>query len=509
MSYPLDVAIVRWFEQENIPDMVFTSGLQTWMATSEDIKATTAALARAKYTRVELPLPYASKLYDYQTVGVKWLVEKRRGILADEPGLGKTIQALAAADLAGVKHVIVFTVNQTVQEQWADTIQTWNLGSSIVVKGTKAERLTALGQTARWIICPTSILSSSDKRIQKKLLQQWDVIIFDEGHMLQSKDSARGAMAAKLKSVYMFLLSGTPVWNNLPSLWNLLHIVNQHRWKSYWAWIDKYFQCWMSPFGKQVGKPRNSTMDELRGEIAEVLLRRELVEVCADFPVAKQHVIELEMPEDMHAEYKRIQEAIRQYQDVTVCGRTYEITSGVQKISILRNFCNGGGDSTSTGSDGSDVKRTALLDTIQSIRSRGLQALVFTWHTDYADQLANQFGAGAKSTHGKKPQDERAEIITGFKSKQFDVLVASMASLGVGVDLPDVDVLIFAECDWTPAMIEQAWRRIYRISSKTAKLIIFIYYKKTVEEMIYKAFSHKQAISDELLADQALIPVEA
>lgn len=505
VSFELDLRVLTWFRSYPAlapPLTKFTSTLLAWENALLAAQARVASIRGAKYTRTVVDLPYQSKLYDYQTVGIQWLANVKRGILADEPGLGKTIQALAAADLVGAKKIAVFTVNLVVQNQFQRTIQDWGLGTSVVVTGTKAERLAATKKDVRWYIMPNTLLAGS-KEFDKFFAQKFDVVIIDEAHQFQSKDSKRGKKAATLKSDYLFLLTGTPIWNKIPSLWNLLHIVDKHRWSSYWAWITRYCVTYKTPFGMQVGKVKDNMEDDLKKEVAEVMLRRELVQVFTEFPEATTVNVELEMPDDIATGYRAIRDRVMKYLPIRLGEKKIEISTTAQAIPILRQYLNNPVSWAGLDSSCGNPKLDKVVDIVEKSKALGLSVLVFTWHTDFADHIAAAI-PGARSTHGKKSAGERAQDVADFQSGKFGCLVASLASLGTGVDLPDVDVLVFAECDWTPAMIEQGWRRIYRITSKHAKMILFVFYKKTVEERIYKAFQTKQAISDEVLAQEIL-----
>jgi SNF2 family DNA or RNA helicase len=447
-------------------------------------------------------VPYADKLYNYQTIGAAWLATVKRGILADEPGLGKTIQSLAACDLLDAARVLIFTVNETVQNQWVETIRDWGLGTVVNVKGTKAQREALLARTARFYVLPTSCLSSADaprtgsksSPLRRFLATDWDVVIVDEAHMLQSKESKRTKAVLKIKSPALFMLTGTPVWNLGPSLWSLLHVIDKNRWSSEWLWLERYFNIITTPFGRKIGHVRREMLEALRVEIGGVMLRRSLVDIHADLPEAKMINVELIAPPDLRAEYKLLKKTIFDYLPVSMRGETRQIATRTQAIPILREFLN---DPTARGARFGNPKLDKILEICTEFTG---SILVFTWHTAYAEKLAAVL-PNAQAFHGKLSHTERSLRLERFRRGQTRILVASMASIGVGVDLPQVGAAVFAETDWTPAIVEQSWRRIYRITSTSTKLVYFVYYAKTVESLVYNAFQRKAVASEELIAN--------
>lgn len=413
-----------------------------------------------------------------------------------------TIQSLAAADATGARRILIVTVNETVQNQWADTLATWDLPGVVAnVKGTADKRKKTFESEARWYILPASMLSKVVKgsALEKFLQSEWDVCIVDEAHMYQGHDSARTKNLMKVKAPYLFLLTGTPIWNRGDSLWSLLHILDRSRWSSRWQWLGKYFNIIESPFGRTIGHTRKEKYADLKQEIAEVMLRRTMIEIRADLPTAQMIEVPLAMPEELRVAYRAVKTAIYNFEPVHIGEKLVEITSRTQVLPISRSVLNN--PSLLDLPVEADVKTARIVELATQLASTG-QCLVFTWHTDYAERitaLLNSAGISATSFHGKLSQETRAARLGEYKKGVFHVLVATLASIGVGVDLPQVAAAIFAETDWTPAIIEQAWRRIYRITSTTTKLIYFLYYTESVEELVYRVFNRKATFNEDLL----------
>jgi SNF2 family DNA or RNA helicase len=232
-------------------------------------------------------------------------------------------------------------------------------------------------------------------------------------------------------------------------------------------------------------------IDELRAEIAEVMLRRTLSEVHKDLPEARSVMRAIPLTPDLYVEYRNLRRLVKTWQDVEMFDTTVEISSQTQVIHLLRTFLN---NPLSRG-----VRSNPKLDELSRILEEvDGSILVFTWHKEYTEWLANTI-PGAEFIHGGVPGPQRADRLNRLRDGSLRILVATMSSIGVGVDLPTVDAVVFMETDWTPAVIEQAWRRIYRVTSSGLKLVYFVFFKSTIEELIVRAFSEKAQLSEELI----------
>jgi len=249
----------------------------------------------------------------YQLAGAGFLLEGKRVVLADDPGLGKTIQTLAAVVQAGAKNILVAcrrTAAHSVWEletlRWAPTIQTY------VAQGLRHEREQAMKafaadpldgtgwqnfwdgdppkakmliiniemmQAKRVVICPQGLgdkcpaynVGECKHKYEATYKwpflfeQDWDAIILDESHNLlastanyQSKRITQGrygAVQLRRKLVPEGLavaLSGTWTRSNLIRAWGTLNWLNPDRFSSYWQWAETHFGVEEGTYGKIV-----------------------------------------------------------------------------------------------------------------------------------------------------------------------------------------------------------------------------------------------------------------
>ena len=298
----------------------------------DDITADMSAmLPRVAAERPELRAAMAAK--PWQIPGAAFLVAQRNVLLADQPGLGKTIQTLAAVIELDIRGMILVVAPRTaVNVTWPEEIAQW-LGPKehvTVINSTlkpearaKAIRIANLRATnaghREWILVGPNYLriradldgngnylrdAKGDKIIRvvnegiPDLFQiHWNAIIVDESHQTLAgatgnlkKQSAqrRGLGALKLApNGIRIAMSGTPFRGKTENLWGTLNWLAPDKYTSYWKWIKRHYGIVdnYSPFGPAVVKG-DKILDETRffSELKPIMVRRTKNEVQKDLP---------------------------------------------------------------------------------------------------------------------------------------------------------------------------------------------------------------------------------
>lgn len=175
------------------------------------------------------------QLKNYQQVGINWLNllyhNKLSCILADEMGLGKTCQVIAfmahlkaTSDELGPNLVVV---PASTLENWLREFQKFCPDLEVqAYYGSQAEREDLryeLMETEYDVLVTTYNLATGAPNDFKFLKsQKFDMIVYDEGHMLKNSNSERYTKLMRLKAKFRLLLTGTPLQNNLKELVSLL-----------------------------------------------------------------------------------------------------------------------------------------------------------------------------------------------------------------------------------------------------------------------------------------------
>jgi len=510
VTFPLDPDVIVNLD-ETIENLTIDDDVKLWL--SELRGAELAALEAKEEERVYLDLEYADNFYDYQTVGSWFLCETKRAILADEPGLGKTLQALAACDLVKAKRVLIISPGDEIPLQWAKHINEW-LGDSFCMAaiGNPTKRLKALAtmHTCRFTIVTHAMLRppkpsrlSKDGKRQLKatrgypeLTQQpWDVVIIDEAHKLQGRKSQQSKGTQKLKTEHLFLLTGTPIWNMPDSLWHLLYLINPRKYSSYWRFVESYCKIDLTPWGRKITGPIRHMIPELQKQLAPILLRRK-TEECLDLPPVRWEVVAYDLSPALQKIYNQMKYKLqREWEEASKSYAT--MTAAMADMRIL---CTAPKKLTPPV-DLVSPKIGIIQRIVERHISNGQQVLIFAWHRKVVEAIAHAtIEYGSVMVNGDVPQGVRLSRIAAYKEGMASVMVASIGTLGTGVDLYMTGAVIFAERDWSPANNNQAYRRAWRIGQKASIIVYDITARNTIEEDVYYTQEQKSGMHESLLA---------
>jgi SNF2 family DNA or RNA helicase len=262
----------------------------------------------------------------YQTVGAAFAARNRSCLIADQPGLGKTIQTIAAiveADISGP--ILVVAPKAAVQLTWPQELKRWlptdnvitldsKLSPSGRVEAVKAALATVEhGGKRCWLITSPNYVRIRAKvdeygnyekvngekvihAVRETVLElfgvEWSAIVVDESHQTlagatgnKKKQSAQrlglGALNVR-KDGLRIALSGTPFRGKEYYLWGQLNWLRPDNYRSYWNWIKRHFNTWHDGYGQQIGKMIDA--EAMYDEARNVMIRRTKEEVASDLP---------------------------------------------------------------------------------------------------------------------------------------------------------------------------------------------------------------------------------
>ena len=224
-------------------------------------------------------------LFPHQRAGVKFLATARRALLADEPGLGKTAQAIRGLKELHDRGEDIFPAlivcPNTLKKNWAREFEKWWPGVDVqVIKGTSVQRraqfehpanvyvinweslrthskLASYGSIAlaRCVDCgghDTRVTHTKCEVHQRELNTiDFKAVVADEMH--RSKDpkskQSRALWAATGDADIRFAMTGTPIANDVVDMWAILHWLSPEEWPSKTKWIDRMVNTMFNAFG--------------------------------------------------------------------------------------------------------------------------------------------------------------------------------------------------------------------------------------------------------------------
>ena len=291
----------------------------------------------------------------FQTVGAAFAARNRSCLIADQPGLGKTIQSIAAIIEARITGpILVVAPKSAAKLTWPQELEKWLPGEEVTIIGahlTVDERGYAVDRAIElcyefeatemskrsWIITSPGYLRISaeldeynnykydeqkNKIINmgtyglKELFDyEWSAIIVDESHQTIAGGSGNrkkwpaqklGIGALKLKENGLRLaLSGTPFRGKEEYLWGQLQFLRPDLYRSYYRWLEEHFYTSNNGYGMVVGGVRDH--DKMYREASNVMIRRTKEEVAADLPPKVYNTIWLPMEDEQARAYGEIE----------------------------------------------------------------------------------------------------------------------------------------------------------------------------------------------------------
>jgi SWI/SNF-related matrix-associated actin-dependent regulator 1 of chromatin subfamily A len=442
------------------------------------------------------------KLYQHQEDGIKFLLSRKGCILADDMGLGKSIQSIVAALESGAKKILVVCPSST-KINWEREINVF-CDDTTIIDGKK-------WSDAKFTIINFDILKnfhtlSSGKKpkegepeeiLNRELINaNYDLCIIDEAHYLKNNESIRGKimveLCAKEKIERVWLLTGTPVANRPMDFFNLLKIIKSpiaDNWKHYAVrYCDgrKFFRTLKNGQRKQIWLTDGaSNLEELANKTKNTIIRRLKTEVL-DMPdkvVTPMHHI---LDKKGLKQYELLWEEYLQKRKLEG-KKTDNLQKDLVELILLRQF----------------IAQEAIPYTIEMVENAiemGRKVIVFTNFTDELEMISNHFGKLAVKHNGPMTTLQKQKSVDVFQNNdKVKVFVGNIKSAGVGITLTEATVVIFNSFDWVTGNNEQAEDRAYRIGQKNDVNVYYQLFDDTISIRMWETLKQKQEIINIIL----------
>jgi superfamily II DNA or RNA helicase len=413
-----------------------------------------------------------------------------RVLLADEVGLGKTIEAgmvLKEYLVRGMAERVLVLTPAALVGQWKEELET-KFGIS---SATTQDALSRDDPDAFWsqkrIVASISTARRQD-HAERMRGHNFDLVIVDEAHHLRDRSSQSWKLVDALNKRFLLLLSATPVQNNLLELYNLLTLLKPGIFKTQ----KEFRSAYMTP-----GNPRRPAHPQrLRELMRGAMIRNTRAVVALKLP--RRHALTIKV--DAGAEEQQA------YADLVEAARAISTESGRHGMA-LQHLLSAAGSSPAAAAASlarfaarhPDTGWQRLAQHWAAIRSGGKESaliellernplekkLVFVHSretlTRVAELLAARDMVFARFDGSLNPTAKDAAI--GEFRDRFPVLL-STESGGEGRNIQFCNTLINFDVPWNPMAIEQRIGRIDRIGQTREVFIFNLVTRGTVEEQV-------------------------
>lgn len=442
----------------------------------------------------ELTFPVSLKVspYDFQRSGIAYAIEKKRVLIGDEPGLGKTIQAIAAIKTLNAFPCLIIcpsSLKINWKEEWekftdekaevlTDGIK--NTWPYFYDAGLVKVFITNYESLKKYFVKDIRTPKGANMKLSDIVftgnIQYFKSVVVDESHRVKEPKTMQSKLVkgiANGKKV-IYLLSGTPVVNKEKDLISQLGILDR-----------------ISDFGglknfkdRYVGaKYYRELHYKLR---TNCYFSRKKSDVLTQLPAKVRQIVKCEITtgkeyEDALADLANYLVEYRNATDEQV--RKSLKGEVMVRIGVLKNISARG-------------KVADVVDYVQDIIDSEEKIILFCHLKEVAAALKQAFPE-ALTVLGENTSQERDHAVKSFQNDPTKkVIICSIKAAGVGLTLTASSRVAFIELPWHPADCIQCEDRAHRIGQYDSVQALYFLGKNTIDEWIYEVIQEKWKISE-------------
>lgn len=450
------------------------------------------SLESAENADIDVPEGLAGVMRNYQKTGYRWLRTLREngfgGILADDMGLGKSLQIIAL--LSEKKSCALIVCPTTLMLNWVGEIAKFAPSlTAAAVMGTPEERkATILSAGERDVTITSYDLLRRDIELYEG--REFDYAFADEAQFIKNPDTRNAMAVKKIRAKYRFALTGTPIENNLGELWSIFDFVMPGYLGGYGEFRDKY----------ELGVVRgeSAAAERLGRVVKPFILRRLKADVLKELPPKTETVITAPLEGEQKEMYAAGLALVRESMRGTAEPNRVAVLA---MLTRLRQICCDP-RLVEPGYTGNSAKADACLELIERAVSGGHRVLLFSQFTSMLDILRVSL-ARRGITHyvlkGDTPKAERIRLIDRFNSGDVGAFLISLKAGGTGVNLTGADVVVHYDPWWNESVMDQATDRAYRMGQKRSVQVYKLVVGGSLEEKIMELQRRKKELSSSIV----------
>lgn len=460
------------------------------------------------------------ELRPFQRAAVAYALHARRTFLADQMGLGKTVEALATVQAAGVYPALV-VCPASLKLNWAREAQRWLPGRTVEVldgRSTVGHDPPTQGDVT---IVNYAML---DKHGHALVQRGFRGLVLDESHYAKNAQAKRTKLCLRLSRdvPLRLLLSGTPMLNRPDELVPQLRLLD---------WLDDLggYQHFMHRYagasrswherhsgGPRKGEPRN--LGELNRRLrATCYLRRTKDEVLPELPAKQRAVVPVAL--DNRREYPRALRDVVRFLGEAAANDQRRIAEGIERhkartgeepdaeaVGRIQTRVRASAEARAERArqlvEIEALKRTAARGKLPAVAhwvadflESGEKLVLFGWHREIVDTLAEKFGA-PKITGDTTTASRQGAVHQFQHDPATRLLVCNVRAGGVGLTFTAASHVAFCELGWTPAEHDQAEDRCHRIGQTDSVNAWYVLAEHTIDTHIHALIEKKRATID-------------
>jgi superfamily II DNA or RNA helicase len=456
-------------------------------------------------------------LRPHQARAVAWLTRMSTAgfgcLLADDMGLGKTITTIAFHHSprrpGRALPTLVICPNEHVMSQWQQEIETRTASTTDIYWGARRS-LSGLESTTIVLTTYGVVQQSGDELAGVR----WGLVVADEAQKIKNMGTGAARWVRTIPSVTRVALSGTPVENRPSELWAILDWCNPDLLGTHAEFHTHYVRPITDAPDADTGR---HARDRVQRVLRPFLLRRRKDDPALGlgllgthetthviWPSDRQRGMLEALENDNREQLKQAHRSTTGQLAQTVIHQQRQITNSPAHYLMLPVDA---ADFDPVAVEAETPKLARLRTLLEPLRNSDERVLVFTHYVYPAEMIAvflRSLGYRVGLYTGRVSEDDRKTLVAEFTEADTQILVATITTAGIGLDLTRANHVVHFERHWNPAIEAQATDRAYRMGQTRVVHVHYLVTRNSIEDRIAVLLASKRDLADLYLPDDEL-----
>lgn len=449
--------------------------------------------------------------YEYQQEGILFGLRKKRFLIGDEPGLGKTLQSIGVVDCAHAYPCLVICPS-SLKINWQREFEKFaDVKALVLDNATRATfpyllnrgiyqvgivNFESLRKYFVWDIKTNGAFRLKDV-VFADYIKMFRSVIIDESHRVKDPSAqqtifTKGICTGKK---YIALLSGTPVVNRPEDLVAQLSIME--RLADDFGGRGKFLSDYCS-FGKDQKDEQAEALADLSAKLYDkCMIRREKKSVLKELPDKTRTDLYVELDPESRKVYDTAAADLREYLEKYTGCTDVEIRRKMRMEALVKFM--------TLRSLSAKGKVRQAVDFVNTFLANGKPLILFCSYHEIVDALKKAFPK-AVSVTGRDTLVEKQAAVDSFQNGHTQLIVCSIKAAGVGLTLTASSNVAFIEFPWTYADCCQCEDRAHRIGQKDNVTCYYLLGRNTIDHVLYSIIHEKKSIANQIMGTSDDIP---
>ena len=438
--------------------------------------------------------------YDYQTEGIAYALQKKRCIMGDEPGLGKTAQAIGTMTASGAFPCLVICP-ASLKVNWQREFKRFGGIDAVILDDNNRavwQTLLTMKRNDGKPLCQVIITNyeSLKKFFVRRINRQqrftlksvefdqrinlFRSVIIDESHKCKSNKTQQSKFVQGIAQgkEYILELTGTPVVNNNEDLIQQLNIMGRlDEFGGYTKFAGRYCQ----------GINKSSHLKELNFRLrASCFFRRQKKDVLTQLPDKTRSylVTDISNRKEYQDAERDVIKYLRDYKDADDEKLQRAIRGDIMvRMNILKQVSARG-------------KVSSAIDIIHNTIDGGDKLIVFCFLKEVVAALKQEFPKAVTVTGDDNDRQKQYSVDKFQEDEACKLIILNYRSGGTGLTLTAASNVLFVEFPWTYSDCCQAEDRAHRNGQKNAVTCTYLLGDGTIDEYMYNLIQTKKNIAN-------------